>query len=253
MKELENKNIYSKPPIEFHNAVLSTLNSLPEKSPEKAHKIKSKPLRVLVTATITAAAIAATAVASASVCKMLITPNGKYGLDFTSVKSSTADNATPAITTKYAKINLGYLPENMEIAPYDPHAAPWVLRICYKNDESKALSIYLLKMPEEYKFTDWFVKAYQKFDANGNDAVLIHHDYSEEFDGITDKAALVYFADSNILLKTLNMNSFLDDEETIKIVKNITLSPATEDDGDYTCEILDDTANEEETPTVKEY
>lgn len=225
------KSTYTNPPIEFHNAVLRTLNSLPEVpvKTEKPHRIKSKPLRVAIIAAIIAASLTATAAVSAMVYNMVVTQNGRYGLNI-SVGDDSEKAKEPAITTKLVRFNLDYLPEGMK---YDnSYTEMPELKISLRDDSGeKFIYLDLDRVEKDFDISAKYVDNYKKLDINGNEAVLLYKQYSE--DSITYKEAFIYYKDSGLLVSA-EFNPLFDDDEIAKILKGITLSPAEKKEDNYT-------------------
>lgn len=109
MKINDLKNIYSKPPKEFHNSLLRSLNKLEDKTPVRYSK-RRKTIKIALACAIIAALGTFTTVASATnLFGLLVQPVGKYGLNIKFEKQ-----ATDVTEQKKVNLKLGYVPKDYD-------------------------------------------------------------------------------------------------------------------------------------------
>ena len=143
MKTEEFKNAYPNPPEEFHNAVLSSLYKLDNKSPVRYRNRRT--VRFAVVCAVVIALGSFTAVASATGFFGLFSePVGKFGLHV----GVTEETTSPL---KHVKMVFGYMTKNFSELP---HMEEDVKKFQNQNGESFSFSVVPAK---DYDFTETYI------------------------------------------------------------------------------------------------
>lgn len=215
------KNIYPEPSREFHNAVLTTLNNLPEKV-EKQHKIKSKPLRIAIVCAIIGALSTTTVFATTTIYNTLINPVGKYGVE---ISPNVSNLSSKNESVDFVKLNLSYLPDGIKAIPNMEKR-----RYCSESDNNKGVfSFWFTKVNPDYKISELFVNDYQEVDVNGNEGVIMHIKPFENSDEKSNSMIYIYYKEMNVLL-TAYVSNDVSDDEIEKVMKGIELTKGNDGD-----------------------
>lgn len=230
MKDKNLKNIYGKPPVEFHNAIISTLNTLPETSASTKQSFqagKKKPIRFgLVCATVALAALATVGVYAVT-SSIMVNQTGKYSINTSFDAESSVDN-NPVIDTKYAEINFAYLPEDMKYSPYEENFEQgYILRYQSTKDSNMRFMI-TLSHPENNYIDQYYVGDYEVVEKDDMSYIFTQKKFSED-NGVFPnyKAIHRYLKNSNLLISLEAMPEFPTDELK-KIIEGISLAPTDE-------------------------
>ncbi len=210
------KNLYSEPPQDFHNAVLSALVRLDDKAPVryKRHRI----VKAVIACAIVLALGSSSVFAAQQVWKIFSDPVGNYGLKI-SADISTADEAP-----EYVKLVLGYLPDGVVETPHT-NGMKYSLE---GNSVSKTLCFSLIKLKENYEYTIDYVAESTETTVNGNRVIISNRKFFEN-DTEVQKGFNIYFDKWNMVLSCI-CSSDISDDELNKIIAGISLAEGTSDD-----------------------
>lgn len=232
MRKQDLKKAYSKPPQAFHYAVIRSLNSIDEKQPVKA---KSRVMRNAIVCALVLAVGVAGVVSASAIFPMTVNRNGSYGM---SIELEPTNNGTDSISTndmsiqlsagsksahEYVKFNIGYLPEGV-VSYYDQGKYKYSLN---GGDDGQFFSFSTQRIVEKQTITTTFIKDYEQFEINGNQAVLAHVDSINEL----TKCFYIYFENEALLIQCY-ISDDVSDEEIIKVMENLSVTEGTEDDYD---------------------
>lgn len=226
------KNIYPEPSREFHNAVLTTLNNLPEKV-EKQHKIKNKTLRIAIVCAIIGALSTTTVFATATIYNTLINPVGKYGVE---ISPNFSDVSSKKESVDFVKLNLSYLPDGIKAMSNTEG-----LKYCSVSDNNKSVfSFWFTKVDSNYKISELFVNDYKEVNLGNNEGVILHIKPFENSDEKSNSLIYIYYKEMNVLL-TAYVSNDVSDDEIEKVMKGIELTKGN--NGDL---IVDEAKSEED-------
>lgn len=206
MKTEEFKNAYPNPPEEFHNAVLSSLYKLDNKSPVRYRNRRT--VRFAVVCAVVIALGSFTAVASATGFFGLFSePVGKFGLHV----GVTEETTSPL---KHVKMVFGYMTKNFSELP---HMEEDVKKFQNQNGESFSFSVVPAK---DYDFTETYIIDSEETTVNGHKLILTTRQMTES--GELDYGATMYFEDWGYVVGG-GAYGGADKEELLKIMKSLSL------------------------------
>lgn len=219
MKHEEFKTACGEAPQEFHNCVVTTLNSLPE-APQRERKPR-RAVKIALVCAVIAALGTATAIAAAGTGMFGLWKEdiGKYGMKV-SVKGTPDEPAA----TKHPKLKLGYVPEGCEPIKGEP----------YKYDYKDALSGeewafgFMLTEAADYEYTEEYVVKSFETVFNGHKVIVAKRQF--ETAGDVTYNATEYFEDWGYVVVCFCPK----EDELLKIMEHLDL----EEDVDYVEETL---------------
>lgn len=222
MKKSNLKQAYGTVPKEFHEAVLSTVNSLDNK---QSAKNSNKLVRVLIACAMIAVLGTTTVFATPKIYSMIVNKEGNYGLNV-EVSSTTGQKLT------YPKLNVTNLPKGI-VKSSDNHG---LLYHAENNNESKKFSFALYDIKENFKFTDLYITDYEECEINSNKAVIVKksllEDGTESFKGF-----YIHFENEGYLLYC-NASDDVTDDEIKNVMNGIKLTAGTFEDHTYSSPLV---------------
>ncbi len=252
MKKRDLKNAYGKAPMEFHNTVIRTLNSL-ETTKETTHgeyenealelsdgaqllEIRPRKRRLLRTVAACALIVAVgtvSVVSAKAIYPMVASREGNYGLNIelepgVGSRVETGDQSlgksdeiklsldASKNAPEYVRLDVGYLPEGVieDQGKYSLNG----------EHKEKCFSFACDRVIEKKTFTDVNIFDYEELEINGNKAIL-----ANASDDISSRRFYIYFDDMATFV-TCYVTSDVSKEEIIKVMENVSVDACTEEE-----------------------
>ena len=218
MKNLDKKmlnNVYPEVPESFHNAVISTLDSLEAEKPVKFKKRRTTMRIVAACAAVAVIGTFAAAAAATDFFGLYATKRGKYGLDVTVENSKQSDSDHQSM-----KLKFGYLPEEYKTEEYESGKSTNYLSM-YENEDNYFNA--WIDYTDNYHDDLTNVVKTEETEYNGHKTLIITFKEAKN----TDKmyySTLKYFEEYNCLVRCNGTNY----DELIKITEKVETEPDTQ-------------------------
>ena len=218
MRNEKLKNAYPNPPEDFHNAVLSSLYQLENKSTVRYRNHRIAKLAFALAIIIALGSF--TVVASATKFFGLFSePVGKYGLHV-GVEQETTETTNEPL--KAVRMNFGYMTDGFEELPNTDSA---MKKFHNPNDDSAGSYSFSVIPASEFNFTERYIVESEETTVTGHKLIVSTRQLSEG--GELDYLSNMYFDDWGYVVSSGAYHGASKDE-LIKIMKNLNLEEDTE-------------------------
>ncbi|MBW8351160.1 anti-sigma factor [Bacillus sp. IITD106] len=183
---------------------------------------KRKKNRILIAAACLMIALPTTAFGAVKAYDMMV---HKQNYE---VNVSVANDA-PKKNDSWYKMELGYLPENMEAIDETE------MKYSFKDNFAKGgFSFILWKLGNNSDFQTLFSKSYEEKEINGKKAVIVSRDTGDKRLGF-DRQVFLLFEEEGIMLESY-VGDDVSEEQMMNVMENISLEPTSQE---YASAILD--------------
>jgi hypothetical protein len=125
------------------------------------------------------------------------------------------------------KMRVGYLPENMEA--YESLAMKYSFKDNYANG---GFSFILWRLGKNSDFQTLYANDYEEKEINGRKAVIVNKDTGNK-NVMFDRQVFLLFEEEGMMIQSY-VGIDVSDEQMMKVIKNISLEPTTEEKASYT-------------------
>ncbi|GAM15726.1 DUF4367 domain-containing protein [Mesobacillus selenatarsenatis] len=140
------------------------------------------------------------------------------------------------------KMNIGYLPENMEAN--DSFAMKYSFKDNYANG---GFSFILWRLGKNSDFQTLYANGYEEKEINGRKAVIVNKDNGN--DNLSfNRQVFLLFEKEGIMLESY-IGADVSDEQMMKVIENISLEPTSEKSASYTLDYDGGHLNKGDKPT----
>lgn len=189
------------------------------KAKSEQPKAKPKKRRLLIAVASILIAIPTTALGAVKAYEMIVQKqNYEVDISVTNTDKNSEDKfASENNENKWYKLQLNYLPENMEEVPNTDG-----LKFSYKDNFAKGgFSFALMRIERDSDFQALYASDYKEKEINGRKTVIINRD--------TTKEVYILFEKEGIMIDCFVMSD-VNEDVMMKVLENISLVPTTEED-----------------------
>lgn len=177
-------------------------------------QVKRKKRHILIAAASLFIALPATAVGAAKVYDLVVNKQG-YEVNVS------VENHTPNKDESWYKLQVGYLPENMETLNGDD------MKYSFRdNDAPGGFSFILWRLGENTDIKTLYSTDYKEVKINENSAVVINKDTGN--DNVYDRSVLVFFEEEGIMLESY-VGADVTDEQMMDVLEHLSLESTTQE------------------------
>ncbi|OAK67335.1 hypothetical protein [Lederbergia galactosidilytica] len=136
------------------------------------------------------------------------------------------------------KLDVGYLPENME------EISEGAMKYSFKDNYAQGgFSFLLWRLGESSDFSTLYSRDFEEKEFNGKKAVVVNRDMGD--DNLTfDRQVFLLFEEEGILLESY-VGTDVTEEQLMAVMENVSLKPTSEENASYTLDYDEFLANQE--------
>ncbi|MFC4322606.1 anti-sigma factor [Litchfieldia salsa] len=206
-------------PTDKLNAIISNFSL---DSDTRKQQVKRKRNRILIAAACLLIGIPTTAFGAVKAYDMIVQKQNYE------VNISVVNNIFKKRDSWY-KLNVGYLPENMEAN--DSLSMKYSFKDNYANG---GFSFILWRLGKNSDFQTLYANDYEEKEVNGRIAVIVNKDTGNK-NVMFDRQVFLLFEEEGMMLESY-VGTDVSDEQMMKVIEGISLEPTTEEKATYTAD-----------------